>query len=47
MFQSGTIFEDYLKIPYDFVKFNFSYFTPYVRLIFLEKGNLKFSDSKM
>ena len=35
------------KIPYDFLKFNFSNFTPYVRLIFLKEANLKFSDSKM
>ena len=35
------------QIPYDFLKFNFSHFSPQVRLFFLEKGNLKFSDSKM
>ena len=29
------------------MKFNFSYFTPYVRLIFVEKENLKFWDSKI
>ena len=34
------------KIPYDFLKFNFSYLAPYVREIFVEKGNLKLSDSK-
>ena len=32
---------------YDFPKFDFSHFTPHVRLIFVEKGNLKFSDSKI
>ena len=32
-----------LQIPYDFLEFYFSYFTPFVRLIIEEKGNLKFS----
>ena len=32
-----------LQIPYDFLKFYFSYFTPFVRLIIVEKGHLKFS----
>ena len=36
-----TIFKAYL------IKFNFSYFTTQLTLFFLEKGNLKFSDSKM
>ena len=35
------------EISYDFLKLSISYFTPYVRLIFVEKGNLKFWDSKM
>ena len=34
------------KIHCDFLKFNFSYVDLYFRLIFLEKGKLKFSDSK-
>ena len=34
------------QIPYDFLKFNFSHFTPQIRLFFVEKGNLQFSDSK-
>ena len=34
------------KIPYDSLEFNFSYLAPYIRVIFVEKGNLKLSDSK-
>ena len=35
-------------IPYDvFLKFKFLYSTPRIELFFTEKGNLKFSDSKM
>ena len=33
-------------IPYNFLKFKFSHFTPHVKLFFSE-GNLKFSDSRM
>ena len=29
------------------MKFHFSHFTPRVMLFFVEKGNLKFSESKM
>ena len=37
-----------LNIPlYDVLKFNFSHFTPHIRLIFVKKGKLKFSDSTM
>ena len=46
-FHSHTIFEAYLINSYDFLKFNFSRFTPQIRLFFVEKGNLKFSESKM
>ena len=35
------------KIPYDFLKFNLSPVTPQVKLFFLVKGNLKFSEPKM
>ena len=35
------------KIPYDFLKFNFSYLAPYVWVIFVEKGYLKLSDLKI
>ena len=35
------------KYPYDFLKVVFSYFTTQVILFFLEKGNLKLSDSKL
>ena len=34
-------------MSYHFLKFNFSHFTADVGLIFVEKGNLKFSNSKM
>ena len=44
---SGTIFEAYVINILHSLKFNFSHFTPDVGLIFGEKGNLKFSDSKM
>ena len=30
------------KFPKIFFKFNFSYFTPKVKLFFVEKGNIKF-----
>ena len=33
--------------PYDFLKFNSLHFIAQVRLFFVQKGNLKFSDSKM
>ena len=36
-----------LQIPYDFLNFNSSCFTTQVTLFFVEKGNLRFSDSKM
>ena len=45
-FHSGTIFEAYLRTPYDFLKFNFSHFTPHVRLIFVEKRNQNFRIQK-
>ena len=35
------------KISYDFLKLIFPHFTPYVRLSFVEIGNLNISDSKM
>ena len=35
-----------LQIPYDFLKFYFSYFTPFVRLIIVEKGHLNFRGFK-
>ena len=35
------------SIPYDFLKFTFSCFTPQVRLFFVETGNLKCLDLKM
>ena len=31
----------------DFLTFNFSNFTPQVKLFFVGKGNIKFSDSKV
>ena len=31
-------------IPYDFLKLNFSHFSPQVRLFFVEKGNVKYLD---
>ena len=37
LFHSCKIFEAYLKIPYDFQKFNFSNFTPQVWLFLVEK----------
>ena len=37
----------YYQIPYDFLKFNLLEFSPQVRLFFVEKGNLTFSDWKM
>ena len=44
---SNVIFEAYLIIPYDFLKFNFSHFTPQVRLFFVEKkGTLSFRIQK-
>ena len=48
-FRSVTIFDALYLINsvYDFLKFNFPHFTPHARLIFVEKRNLKFSDSKM
>ena len=43
--------ENFSKLPYDFLKFNFSHFTPpvpQVRLFFrTKKKNLKFSHSKI
>ena len=36
----------FLQITYDF-EFNFSHFIPMLGFFFVEKGNLKFSDSKM
>ena len=38
---SNVIFEAYLIIPYDFLKFNFSHFTPQVRLFLVEKRKPK------
>ena len=35
------------KFPTGFLKLNLSHFTPQVMLFFVEKRNLKFSDSKM
>ena len=35
------------KFPYDFLKFDFSHFTPQDRLFSQKKENLKLSDSKM
>ena len=35
------------EIPYDFLKFSFLHFSPQVSLFFVEKGNLKFSNSKI
>ena len=35
------------KIPYDFLKFNFSQFTPQIKLFFTEKGHSAFSDSEL
>ena len=46
-FHSRTIFEAYLINVYDYLKFDFSHFTPQIRLFFAEKGNLKVSQSKM
>ena len=40
-------FEAYLNNSLRFSEAYFSYFTACVRIIFVEKGNLKFSDSKM
>ena len=36
-----------LSNKFDFLKFNFSHFTYQVKLFFVEKGNLKFSEPKM
>ena len=36
----------YNQIPYDYLKFNLLEFSPQVRLFFVEKGNLTFSDLK-
>ena len=41
LFRSCTIFEVYLLILCDFLKFNFSYFTPQVRLFFVVKRKPK------
>ena len=41
LFSSCTIFEVYLMIICDFLKFNFSYFTPQVRLLFVVKRKPK------
>ena len=46
-FHSCTISKINYLIPYDFLKFNFSHFTPHVSPFFVEKGNLKFPESKM
>ena len=46
-FHSRTIFEAYLINAYDFLKFDFSHFTPQISLFFVEKGHLKVSQSKM
>ena len=35
------------QILYYFLQFNFLHFTPQVKIFFVEKGNLKLSDSKM
>ena len=45
-FHSCTIFETYLINSQRFLKLNFSHFTPQVMLLFVEKGNLEFSDKK-
>ena len=37
----------YNQIPHDFLKFNLLESSPQVWLFFVEKGNQKFSDSKM
>ena len=36
-----------IQITYDLLKFNFSHFTDQENLFFLQKENLKFSDSKI
>ena len=41
------IFDAYLMNSRQFLKFNFAHFTGQVKLFFLKKGNLKFSDSKI
>ena len=47
-FHSYKIFVAHLINPLQFfLKFNFVHFTPRIKLFFTEKGNLKFSDSKM
>ena len=46
-FHSCTIFEAYLINSHDFLKYNFPHCNSQVKLFFVKKGNLKFSDSKM
>ena len=41
-----TIFEAYVINSLRFSEVHFSHFTPQVRLLFVEKGSLKFSESK-
>ena len=36
-----------MQIAYDLLKFDFSHFTDQEKLFFLQKENLKFSDSKI
>ena len=43
----GQFLKLILLFSYAFLKFNFLHFTSQVRLIFVQKGNLKFTDSKM
>ena len=40
-FRYNSVSELIQKFPYHFLKFNFSYFTLCLKLIFVEKGNLK------
>ena len=46
-FRSCSIFKAYLKNSLVYLKFNFSHFTPQIQLFCGNKGNLKFSDSKI
>ena len=46
-FQMVVPFEAYLINSLRFSEFNSSHFTPQIKLFFAEKGNVKFSDSKM
>ena len=46
-FHSCTIFEAYLMDFLRLSEFNVSHFTPQINLFFVERGNLKFPESKM